>query len=135
MRLTFLLAALVFVFNLFSEANAESAHFNYILHCQGCHLVNGGGTSGKIPALIGVGRFLSVEGGREFLVRVPGVSGSLVNDAELAEVLNWILYESSPDNLPRNFEPYDAEEVGRYRQDPLVDVEHAKDRLLSLIEI
>ena len=95
MRLTFLLAALVFVFNLFSEANAESAHFNYILHCQGCHLVNGGGTSGKIPALIGVGRFLSVEGGREFLVRVPGVSGSLVNDAELAEVLNWILYEFS----------------------------------------
>ena len=75
-----------------------------------------------------------MEGGREFLVRVPGVSGSLVNYAELAEVLNWILYEFSPDNLPRNFEPYDAEEVGRYRQDPLVDVEHAKDRLLSLIE-
>jgi len=134
MRLKLLLTALVFVFNLLSKADAESAHFNYILHCQGCHLVNGGGTPGKIPALIGIGRFLSVEGGREFLVRVPGVSGSLVNDVELAEVLNWILYEFSPDNLPRDFEPYDAEEVGRYRQDPLVDVEHARDQLLSLIE-
>ena len=134
MRFMFLLVVLIFEFNLPNEADAESAHFNYILHCQGCHLANGGGTLGKIPALIGVGRFLLVKGGREFLVQVPGVSGSIVNDAELASILNWMLHEFSPGNLPKDFEPYGAEEVGEYRKNPLVDVESVREQLLSLME-
>ncbi|MEE3197763.1 MAG: hypothetical protein VX225_04905 [Pseudomonadota bacterium] len=134
MRFMFLLAVLIFEFNLPNEADAESAHFNYILHCQGCHLASGGETLGKIPALIGVGRFLLVKGGREFLVQVPGVSGSIVNDAELASILNWMLHEFSSGNLPRDFEPYGAEEVGEYRKNPLVDVESVREQLLSLME-
>ena len=134
MRLTFLLAVLVFVFNLFSEANAESAHFNYILHCQGCHLVDGRETVGKIPALVRAGRFLSVEGGRAFLVQVPGVALSTIGDNELAELVNWLLSEFSAEDLPSDFEPYTAEEVGRYRRDPLVDVELVREHLLAAVE-
>jgi hypothetical protein len=116
------------------QASAATPAFNYILHCQGCHLVDGRETPGKIPALVGVGQFLSVEGGREFLVQVPGVSLSVIDDHELAELLNWVLYRFSPDEIPASFEPYTAEEVGRYRQSPLVEVEAVRTRLIAALE-
>ena len=127
------LALLTFSFGLAAAGagSAASPQFNYILHCQGCHLADGGATPGKIPPLIGTGRFLAVEGGREFLVRVPGVSLSIVPDAELAELLNWMLFRFSADDMPADFEPYTAEEVGRYRQEPLVEVETVRVRLIG----
>ena len=112
-------------------AAAASAQFNYILHCQGCHLADGEATPGKIPPLVGAGKFLAVEGGREFLVRVPGVSLSIIPDDELAELVNWMLYRFSAEDMPAEFEPYTAEEVGRYRQQPLVEVETVRAGLLG----
>lgn len=116
------------------QASAATPAFNYILHCQGCHLVDGRETPGKIPALVGVGRFLSVEGGREFLVQVPGVSLSVIDDQELAELLNWMLYRFSPGEIPADFEPYTAEEVARHRQSPLVEVETVRTGLIAAFE-
>ena len=110
---------------------AGSPQFNYILHCQGCHLADGQETPGKIPPLVGAGRFLAVEGGREFLVRVPGVSLSIIPDGELAELMNWMLYRFSAEDMPAEFEPYTAEEVDRYRQKPLVEVETVRAGLLG----
>lgn len=110
---------------------AEAPAFNYMLHCQGCHLVDGQATPGKIPALVGVGRFLSVDGGREFLVRVPGVSLSVIPDRELAELLNWMLYRFSADDIPPDFEPYTTEEVARHRRNPLVEVEKVRAELVG----
>lgn len=127
------LALLAFAFGLAAAGagSAASPQFNYILHCQGCHLADGAATPGKIPPLIGTGRFLAVEGGREFLVRVPGVSLSIVPDDELAELINWMLYRFSADDVPADFEPYTAEEVGRYRQEPLVEVETVRTGLIG----
>ena len=110
---------------------AAPPQFNYILHCQGCHLVDGQATPGKIPPLVGAGQFLDVEGGREFLVRVPGVSLSIIPDDELAELMNWMLYRFSAQDMPADFEPYTAEEVDRYRQQPLVEVETVREKLLG----
>jgi mono/diheme cytochrome c family protein len=104
------------------------------LHCQGCHLVDGRETPGKIPALVGAGRFLSVTGGREFLVRVPGVSLSVLDDAELAELVNWMLYRFSAKDMTGDFPPYTAEEVARYRRNPLVDVETVRRELVAAFE-
>ena len=117
-----------------TDASAATPGFNYTLHCQGCHLVDGRETPGKIPPLIGAGRFLAVEGGREFLVQVPGVSLSAIGDAELAELVNWMLYRFSPGDLPADFEPYTAEEVARYRQNPLVEVEKARAKLIAALD-
>ena len=110
---------------------AESPRFNYILHCQGCHLADGSATPGKIPALVGVAGFLAAEGGREFLVRVPGVALSPIADDELADLVNWMLYRFSLETLPEDFKPYTAEEVARYRKNPLVTVDTARARLLA----
>ena len=131
MRTALALLTLSFGLAAAGAAAAASPQFNYILHCQGCHLADGGATPGKIPPLIGTGRFLAVEGGREFLVRVPGVSLSIVPDAELAELINWMLYRFSADDVPADFEPYTAEEVGRYRQEPLVEVETVRAGLIG----
>jgi len=116
------------------EAGAETPAFNYTLHCQGCHLVDGRETPGKIPPLVGAGGFLSVAGGREFLVQVPGVSLSTIDDEELAELLNWLLYRFSPDDLPADFEPYTEDEVARLRASPLVEVEKVRAGLVAALE-
>ncbi len=109
------------------------ARLNYILHCQGCHLVDGAGTAGKVPALKQeVGRFLQVEGGREFLIQVPGTSQSALSDTEVADVLNWILENFSRDELPVDFVPYTAAEITQYRQ-PLVNVTAVRTQLVAQI--
>jgi mono/diheme cytochrome c family protein len=103
----------------------------YALNCMGCHQAHGEG-HGTIPQLQDfVGYFLHVPGGREFLVQVPGVAQSSLSDSELAAVLNWMLREFSPDQLPDGFQPYDAAEVARYRPGRLVDVGPVRARLID----
>jgi hypothetical protein len=117
-----------------APSTAADPHVDYLLECQGCHLGDGSSTPGSVPALAdSVGRFLSVEGGREYLVRVPGVSQSSLDDARLAAVLNWILVEFDPAAVPADFVPFSAEEVARVRRPPLTDVEGVRARLLAEI--
>ena len=75
-----------------AEAGYSNAT-NYQLQCAGCHLSDGAGSKANdVPRMLGfVGNFLKVEGGRQFLVRVPGMSMSALNDAQLADMLNWLL--------------------------------------------
>ncbi len=125
------LSALVCAFALGGVAAAETPHINYMLECQGCHLADGMGSAGKVPALKNfVGRFLTVTGGREFLVRVPGSAQSVLDDRELAEVLNWIIRRFGPDDVSREFVAFTREEVARYRGRPLTDVESVRSELI-----
>lgn len=106
-----------------APAAAESPQVLYMLHCQGCHRPDGSGLPGAVPALRGqVARFLTVPGGREFLVRVPGAASAPVDDAELAAVLNWIVARFGPAAAAEAAAPYTAAEVGRLRHDPLLEV-------------
>ncbi len=56
---------------------------NYQLECSGCHRNDGQGSrANDVPRMKDfVGHFLEVDGGRAFLVRVPGVSQSSFTDA------------------------------------------------------
>jgi mono/diheme cytochrome c family protein len=108
---------------------------DYALNCQGCHRADGAGTPGSVPALAGsVGRFLRVPGGREFLVQVPGVATSALDDAALAAVLDWVLGRFGADGVPPGTSPYTADEVGRLRRSPLTDVQRARQALIEAIE-
>ena len=115
--------------------NAERARVNYMLNCQGCHGPEGTGTiDGAVPAMKDfVGKFLSVAGGREFLVQVPGSANAALSDAALAEVLNWMLPQISPTQIPADFEPYTTTEVAALRQTPLEDVITQRERLVALM--
>jgi hypothetical protein len=76
-------------------------------------------------------RFLSIDGGREFLIRVPGVASSPLSDAATAELVNWMLREFDPEHLPDDFEPYTLDEVAELRKRPLVDVLSVRSRLVG----
>lgn len=105
---------------------------DYMLNCQGCHRPDGAGTPGSVPALRGsMARFVAVPGGREYLARVPGVAQSALGDAELAALLNWMLAYFDPEHVAPGFRPYAADEVGRLRRAPLLEVDRLRAALLA----
>lgn len=109
-----------------------SVRATYIVRCAGCHGLDGAGSRvGQVPDMRQLGRFLQLEGGREFLIKVPGVMGSGLSDREVAEVTNWVLDTIAAGSVPAEHRPYDAAEVARARAHPLVDVAAARAGLLA----
>jgi len=103
---------------------------NYTLFCAGCHGETGVGVPHKIPRLAGrLGLYLQVEGGRDFILRVPGVANSQLDAARLAAVMNRAVARFAPERLV-TFQPYTAAEIQSARQRPLVGVERERTRLL-----
>ncbi len=113
-------------------AHPEEPKVAYWLHCAGCHLLDGTGAPPDIPTLIAEpGVIAALPGGREYLIRIPGVAQAGMDDARLAGVLNYMLQAFSPAELPARFTPFSAEEVGRYRTRVLKDPLKARERLLA----
>ena len=101
---------------------ADNAQARYLLHCRGCHLANGMGVPPDVPTLVGeIGRLVATPVGREYVVRVPGVSQSGLDDEGLAVVLNWILETFNADTLPAEYRPYSAGEIAEARRKVLAD--------------
>jgi hypothetical protein len=117
-----------------SQTCLASPQADYMLHCQGCHLPDGSGFVDKVPSFSGVGDFLTVKGGRDFLVQVPGTSQSVLSDAKTARVLNWILVNLSHDSLPSDFVPYTGKEVSKLRSVRLEDVSSVRAELVTRIK-
>lgn len=106
-----------------SVSPAHSARALYVLHCAGCHGQDGSGShSARVPDMRQLGNFLRVPGGRAFLIQVPGVMGSGLNDAQVAQVSNWVLSTLAKDSVPAQHRAYNTAEVARLRQQVLVDV-------------
>jgi hypothetical protein len=100
--------------------------------CRGCHGFNGEGTPGHVPRLAGfVGLFTQVPGGRDYLMRVPGVATSRLDDARLSAVLNWMLAALSPAETAPNFAPFTTAEVNAARRHPLIDRRAERAALLA----
>jgi mono/diheme cytochrome c family protein len=100
--------------------NPQRAWQQWTLNCQGCHRQDGSGSEGTAPSLAGtVARFLAVPGGREYLGRVPGVATSPLSDADLSELMNWMLWRFDKEHLPADFKPFTAAEIGQLRRAPL----------------
>lgn len=113
-------------------APTTHARARWVLHCAGCHGVDGAGsTLGRVPDLRRVGAFLQVDGGRDFVIKVPGVMGSGLDDAQVAEVTNWLLATLAPGSVPAGHQPFDATEVSRARGQPLTDVAGERQRLVE----
>jgi mono/diheme cytochrome c family protein len=115
-------------------AAVADPRIDYVLHCQGCHLPDGSGQPGAVPNLRGeLGRFLTVPGGREYLVRVPGTAQAELSDARVAALLDWMLAEFSPSAVPEGSSPYSADEVARLRRRPLLDADETRRELMRAI--
>jgi len=115
-------------------ADDRRAQLNYMLHCQGCHLPETEGVEGRVPPMKNfVGYFLHSEEGRDFLIRVPGVAGSALDDGEVVELMNWLLQTYSADQLPAQYLPYTLAEVDALRRDPEKDPEATRAIILANI--
>ena len=127
-----LCAALLLLVASFAQADPRT---NYLLHCSGCHRVDGTGVSPMVPTLHNVlGRIVSLPDGRGYLVRVPGASQAPISDAQLAAVMNWILTEFNENTLPKGFKPLTAREVSRARGQVLADPVKYREALWSKVE-
>lgn len=116
-----------------AQPGMVSPQRNYLQYCSGCHLPDGAGMPNKdIPPMKDkVGRFLEVPGGRNFIVQVPGVMNTPLNDAEVAALMNWILRGMAKSSTPPNTPPYTAEEVARLRATRPSDVPAVRRELVE----
>lgn len=94
-----------------------SPQLDYVLHCAGCHGLDGMGVPAKgVPRLAGnAGKLLHVPDGRAFIVQAPGVTNASLDNAELARLLNWLLPRMDAEHLPADVQPYTAVEVAALR--------------------
>jgi mono/diheme cytochrome c family protein len=107
---------------------APPTNEDYLLHCSGCHGPDGAGVPGVVPSLCELAPFLLTAAGRDYLVRVPGVAQSSLDDARLAALLNWVLREMSG-VAPRP--AYEAREVHALRAQPLRDARAERKTALA----
>ncbi|MDG1708446.1 MAG: hypothetical protein P8H03_06770 [Emcibacteraceae bacterium] len=122
----------IFVQNSYAQ-DLSREQYNWMLNCQGCH-----GAEGKVAAIDtpvindSVGRFLNVEGGREYLVSVPGVVNAPISDKDKADLMTWIINSFDPDHKPNDFKPFTEEEMTWGKNNPLRT--RAADKRLELLE-
>jgi len=111
------------------------AQYNWVMYCQGCHGVDAQGTPGGAPSLVGnVARFLRLPAGRAYLGRVPGVAFVALSDAELAQLLNWVVRRFDEAHVPTTFAPYLEGEIRALRREPLISsASRERERLLRLL--
>ena len=106
------------------------ARVNYLLHCGGCHRVDGRGLPPEVPSLVGtIGPLAGTAEGRDYLARVPGAAQAPISDAELAAVLNWVLEAYNTDTLPLDYQPLTAAEISASRPSALANPRLARSRL------
>jgi hypothetical protein len=99
------------------------AQSDYLLGCGGCHGYDGISNSNRVPTLKGlVGFYLNTPDGRAYLPRLPNVAFSVLNDRDLAAVLNFLVFDIGGGSVPPGAKPYEAAEVGRLRRQPLTEV-------------
>jgi mono/diheme cytochrome c family protein len=116
---------------------AAEARFNYMQHCMGCHLPDGSGAPNKgIPSMRDMlGRFLAVPGGRAFIVQVPGVMNSALQDQDIAGLMNWLLPQVSLNTLPTGTAPYTGAEIAALRANRPVDIPAARQLLVEQMRL
>jgi len=116
------------------NAAAQPMQTLYTLHCSGCHGAQGHGVpEAGIPDLHDSGSYVAIPAGRAYLVQVPGLSQSRLDNALAARLLNYILTRFSADRLPPGFTPYTEAEVAALRADKASDAEVRRAAILSAL--
>jgi hypothetical protein len=106
------------------SAGGESPPLAYRLHCSGCHLEDGlGSTVGQIPPIPGLaGHFLKHEKGRLYLAHVPGVVNSGLPPGELASLLNYVLETWGANDLPPKWDKFTGAEIAELSKVTVHDI-------------
>ena len=117
------------------DANSRRARNDYLLHCSGCHDMDGSGHPAKgIPTFQNqIGYFTAIPEGRAMLMQIPGLLSSGLSDERAAAVTTWLVREFAGPSLPADFQPYTAAEAKRFRETRPVDITATRERLYKQI--
>lgn len=103
-------------------SDPDLARSDFIEHCGGCHGPDGRSAPAALPELKGrVGWLMCTPASRAYLVRLPNIAHSRITDnAELADMLNYMIFVVGGSSAPLGTRPFTAEEVTRERAHPLI---------------
>ncbi|CQD37220.1 c-type cytochrome [Yersinia mollaretii] len=116
---------IIFTLVLFScplcHALGNTPEQNYILKCSGCHDMDGSGSvAGGIPPLPGyLGAFVNDADGRLYLMHVPGIVASGLDDQQIAQLMNFLNQKWGD---VQQGSPFTDAEVKQLRAMPMTDV-------------
>jgi hypothetical protein len=100
-----------------------SAQSDYIEHCGGCHGLAGDSAPAAIPVLRQrVGYFMCSEAGRDYLLQLPNVAFSPTDNAQLADLMNYVVFGLGGSSTPRGARPFTEADVARLRPHPMTSV-------------
>jgi mono/diheme cytochrome c family protein len=104
---------------------------DYMLYCMGCHGPQAEGVPGKVPPLAhALGRYMRTPAGRNYVLRVPGAANSVLSDAQLAAVLNWLAQNFDAEELSSGVPLFSPGEVTALRHSPLASVLAARREVI-----
>jgi len=99
---------------------------------MGCHTPDGAGVPDRVPSIRDtLVPLAAMAEGRRYLIQVPGSAQSTLSNAELAELLNWMIRTLSAVTPPSTLAPFTAAEVREYRAHTLSQVRETRARLLA----
>jgi cytochrome c553 len=120
--------------SLVAGAALASPQQDYVLYCMGCHGPQAEGVPGKVPPLAhALGRYMRTPAGRNYVLRVPGAANSVLSDAQLAGVLNWLAQTFNADELSGNVPLFTTAEVTGLRHSPLPSVLATRREVVSAL--
>ncbi|WP_147395386.1 cytochrome C [Altericroceibacterium spongiae] len=98
-----------------------TAQSDYVEFCAGCHGISGSSAPAPVPELRSrVGYFMCNDEARDYLIRLPNVAHAPIRDSqELADLMNFVIFNLGGDSVPDDARPFQAEEVARLRARPL----------------
>jgi hypothetical protein len=102
----------------------------YLERCGGCHGIQGLSAPGEVPTLRGqVGYFLCTPEARAYLVRLPSLATSPLSDQELADLMNFVVFDlGGAREAGGTYQKFTEAEVRVLRTRPLKDVALARYR-------
>lgn len=113
-------------------ASTMSPKAMYLLRCSGCHHANGtGAVEAGVPPFPGfIGPLMSDADGRKYVTQVPGVAGAGLSNAQIAEVLNYIVlrWGGNAETQPNKFT---GEEVDHLRSDRLANIVEFRRKIVA----
>jgi mono/diheme cytochrome c family protein len=117
------------------ERGERRAAVDYMLHCSGCHGMDGSGAPAQgIPDFRDqVGHFQRLPAGRAFLLQVPGLLNAGLPDDRRAAVTTWLVRAFAGPSLAPDFQPYTADEARQYRERRPADIAATRKRLYEAL--
>jgi len=104
---------------------------DYMLQCRGCHGPDGAGIPNAAPSLRQLTALLRMPQGRAYLIGVPGVSRSELDDAATAALLNWIVANLADERIAGAVAPFTTAEVSAHRRPALLNPAAERARVLA----